>query len=358
MQSLHIRQLMATIKRKASAPLLGSHMSIQPQMMNKDSVAMLWSHRQPYSVHSGVSGPASRNKHSRLSALEKELLEQKRSAFRVRKDKRSLTILYRALQIQLRAFPDPVCSNILRGLLRSRYNDKVSNSSDPNRDQVNAKKWLIILQKANVGDLNALSKVVEIAYGQRGSLRHRYLDRLANQVTVPKAELIPGYSRSRPPSTSEKLAALWSLQFPSTKTTLVLPKSAGGQHGKPLDRRREANLRWRHHTDLLAKTMPPIPPQHLDSLRRVVNGTAQLRLHGVPDWRRSTLAEMKERAENKSTTPHTINQRLLRRLFLPVLAKSPVLYQKPSGHWAAHYVQVDKLLSHTTEDEAHNEGIS
>lgn len=272
-----------------------------------------------------------------LSRLEQRLLDSVGAQSSERADKRSLKGLYRAILVQISIWPDLHCRTILQRTLRVKFRRDASKSADPQRDLVNAKKWLITLQKANLGDLKALAKVIESAYGQRGSRRHELLQPIIDQLSPPKAELIPGYRRSRPPATSEKLAALWTLQFPHNKIRVVLPLGPGGLLGKPLDKRRQANISWRHHTALLAKTMPPIPTQDLMVLRGIVNESQALYLKRLPKWRRHTQKEMTERAERKTTSPHMLSARLMRRLYRPILARSPILYQDISGEWKARY---------------------
>lgn len=256
---------------------------------------------------------------------------------------RSLLRFYHAILIQSRALPDPFSATVITSLVRARFEkSKNDPGQQPSQERLKqARKCLVLLQKANLGDLDALRKVAEITYGQRGRLRHTYLDRITNQLCEPGVESIPGRRRSRPPTVPDKLAALWTLQFGNNKKTVSLPVSAGGPQGKPLDKRREANLIWRHHTSLLKRTMPPIPLEQYQALVAVASGSATLNPSSVPKWRRKTREEMIGTATLKTTEVHSLNKRCrtLQRLYGRILARSPVLYQTVSGHWKARYAQ-------------------
>ncbi|CCG82212.1 Putative uncharacterized protein [Taphrina deformans PYCC 5710] len=202
------------------------------------------------------------------------------------------------------------------------------------RLKTNAKKCLITLQKANLGDQKALVKVLETAYGQRGRLRHEYLGLITSELVPPAPELIPGKSRSRPPVVGESLRALWTLQFDKKKIEVDLPLGPGSTFGKPLDKRREINLRWRHYTALLNRTRPPVPAQDLEIITGLATGSAPVTIPKLPTWRQDTKREMCSRTD---ADVHNISVRMIHRLYSSLLNRIPVLYQSKDGSWRANF---------------------
>ena len=252
--------------------------------------------------------------------------------------------LYRAILIHVKALPDSNCARIIQTLVRSRFEKLASTqqwelSTKARRD---ARKCLVTLQKAHAGDLKSLTKVIQSAYGQRGKMRHFYMTQVNSEHNKSAPELIPGKSRSRPPVVGTKLAALWKLQFEVKRTIISLPLGPGGDFGKPLDKRREANLRWWHHTDLLERTIPPLPAQQAQILQDLALGRKAFTTTGVPAWRRETHMAIEQMAKRACTDTHIVRPRLLRRIYQNVLHKSPVLYKTDEKTWHACYMRAQK----------------
>lgn len=279
------------------------------------------------------------NDATRLTELEDAVLRSGKNPQRL--DTRSPRSLYHAILIQLKLFPDKHGSALIKSLVLERYenNRGCSDVEKLLKHRVDAKKCLITLQKANLGDIKALQKVVDTAYGRRGRLRHIYLDKFTAEIVLPAQELIPGKSRSRPPVAGQKLQALWRLQFDQSQIEISLPPGPAKEFGKPLDKRREANLRWAHHTALLNKTFPPIPREDLAAVHAIASASSLLSVAKIEPWRRITIAEMEHRRSQKSTDPRTLTARTIRKLYHKVLCRSPILFQDLNGKWKAEYAQ-------------------
>ncbi len=223
-------------------------------------------------------------------------------------------------------------------------------------------------------------------------------------------ELIPGYRRSRPPYISGALQELWKTQ--GLKTQVILPPLIGSplsppstsprsspiptfsssssvssiaklerEDGKsknikmeafrsgeewsavkPLDKKREANLRWRHFSRLLKKTIPPLDLDERSALTFFSSASASypaafdpaspamdlksIHCRGTSD-QSSSLQEQTElinpgrlRFDRKErfgvwkteermlpyrTDIHIPSPRFIRRLYSSILARSPIM---------------------------------
>lgn len=251
--------------------------------------------------------------------------------------------LYKAILVQLYYFFDQHASNKIH---REVIKHIRASLATPEDKPLVPSRWLKILRKANVGDLAALRCVIQHAYGQRGKLRHTYLADFQPALSTAMP-LIPGNDRTKLPVVSERLQAIWSNQSNiAARSKPKLPTPRAGLSGKPLDKRRQANFLWRHHTNLLKKTLPPIPASDYANLAGIANGTAiknskfvkwpKDAISAIPQWRRVTHQEMCLEVQRKTTDPHTLTPRLIRRIYSSILATSPVMKHE-QGKWKARF---------------------
>lgn len=254
---------------------------------------------------------------------------------------------YRAILVQLFHFFDQYAAKVLYKLFKSSYRLARPVNHDIQKQFRNelasprrAQSYLKLLMKANLGDPTALEKVIALAYGQRGRLRHEYLAPFmckssAQEHTVP--ELLPGHRRTRPPQITPRMYALLQLQI--ARASKISPQIPVTRSGKPLDPRREANHRWSHYTKLLKKVLPPLPHEGLTQLRKLalphsVSGSV---VNSIPPWRVHTRSQMQVLASVPTTDPHVLSPRYIRRIYQRALGKSPILAQSDNGEWVAKY---------------------
>ncbi|KZT32960.1 hypothetical protein SISSUDRAFT_1132833 [Sistotremastrum suecicum HHB10207 ss-3] len=131
------------------------------------------------------------------------------------------------------------------------------------------------LESANQGNRKSFNRVLEIAYGQRGKLRHELLETILQTpgVALPP-RIIPAVEKSRPPVYSAALSALLTsplsrhprpLKSAALDTPPTLPARADRASEEarllgPLSLRREVNIRWRFFTDQKTRVNVPISP--------------------------------------------------------------------------------------------------
>ncbi|KAF9056548.1 hypothetical protein BJ165DRAFT_1522450 [Panaeolus papilionaceus] len=130
---------------------------------------------------------------------------------------------------------------------------------------------------ANQGNRKAFHRVLDIAYGRKGKLRHELLEPfLPAQDEAKQPKLIPFLERSRPPTYTPALKALLSSEFarkskalkpsymdkPPTLPEKADPNSLEARTFGRLSKRREVNIRWRYFTNEIRKIFPPVEVRH------------------------------------------------------------------------------------------------
>ncbi|OLL27166.1 hypothetical protein NEOLI_002683 [Neolecta irregularis DAH-3] len=186
------------------------------------------------------------------------------------------------------------------------------------------RKHLTTLRLANSGDVKATEVVLNRAYGRKGKRRKQLMAHIRNYPAPKPAPLIPHMPRTCPPTISEPLEALIKSQVGKTFKN-ILPVMPILLPGKQLDKRREANIKHRHHSKVLKSLDAPLPEDEFSKLEEKATKV------GMPKGYKQPVGELKTR-EARNITP-----RYMRRRFLNLLKKSPKLVQEVNGKFSAEY---------------------
>ncbi|KAF7320274.1 hypothetical protein MKEN_00812000 [Mycena kentingensis (nom. inval.)] len=130
------------------------------------------------------------------------------------------------------------------------------------------------LQSANGHKRYAFIRILDIAYGRKGKLKHELLEPFRFDPTLPlPPRIIPNVERSRPPVYTKPLSALLlsaysrsgqpikdALHFdhPTSLPERADPNSAAARIFGRLSKRREVNNRWRYWKNESLKVHPPL----------------------------------------------------------------------------------------------------
>ncbi|KZS95761.1 hypothetical protein SISNIDRAFT_402160, partial [Sistotremastrum niveocremeum HHB9708] len=226
------------------------------------------------------------------------------------------------------------------------------------------------LESANQGNRKSFNRVLEIAYGQRGKLRHELLETILQTpgVALPP-RIIPAVEKSRPPVYSAALSALLTSSLSRhprplkpaaliTPTTLPARADRASEEARllgPLSLRREVNIRWRFFTDQKTRVNPEperklgaasepeknsedsIIPEHLRSYGfaegniiaqlEALTGSADAR-PPIPRRERASHSLPPSSSDSNLLTA-SMPTRWLRRRYRELLGRIPILTAKP-----------------------------
>ncbi|KAI0322693.1 hypothetical protein OF83DRAFT_1080105 [Amylostereum chailletii] len=188
----------------------------------------------------------------------------------------SITCLYRSLLRQAHRLPH----EYLRQFFGIRVKESVQNALRSRKGVMKAaklkraRKELKRLQLANAGDSKAFSRVLDLAYGRIGPLRHAIMKPLLSPgIDMLPPKLVPSVERSRPPVYSPELSALLAsnharrtgkaISSAQTRSPPILPARAdlSSEQARifgPFSKRREVNIRWRYFTSNWKSLYPPL----------------------------------------------------------------------------------------------------
>ncbi|KAI5839342.1 hypothetical protein DFP73DRAFT_562349 [Morchella snyderi] len=177
------------------------------------------------------------------------------------------------------------------------------------------RRGLSVLIRANAGDPKPLTKILKMSYGRTGRRKHELLEPILKQDPEFELEaLIPDEPRSKPPAISAALRVLLSSQY-GRKAVPQLPET--NIWGRPLPIRRKVNMLHRHHSNLLAKVLPPLSEYQMERLERLVSG-----LENPKPPRRRVLTAL---PLPEGTKAHNMTPRFWKRAWKKILAQSSTL---------------------------------
>ncbi|KAI0785075.1 hypothetical protein C8Q75DRAFT_868039 [Abortiporus biennis] len=178
---------------------------------------------------------------------------------------------------------DLLPTEYLRQFFRIKLGDdveKLSNTHDHNglrtRRFKKVTRELRKLESANMGKKEAMSHVLDLAYGRKGKLRRELIEPLLDDPLSPLPKpIIPAVEKSRPPVYSAELTALLTstisrtakalrlkdLEHPTTLPSRADPKSEEARLLGPFSKRRLVNLHQRFLKDEEKKVLPPLQLQ-------------------------------------------------------------------------------------------------
>ncbi|CAG8598762.1 9648_t:CDS:10 [Funneliformis caledonium] len=126
----------------------------------------------------------------------------------------------------------------------------------------NLRNALNQLKRANVFDVKAVMRVLELTYGRSGPKRYELLKTCINYPSPSPQPFLRKVPRTAPPRISPSLQALLSSQDKSLYPILPEPKH------KPLHPRRKANIMWWHYSKIMKQVMPPVTKEELEILEQ------------------------------------------------------------------------------------------
>ncbi|KAL9104293.1 MAG: hypothetical protein Q9163_000734 [Psora crenata] len=283
--------------------------------------------------------------------------------------------LFRSLLRQCTYLPDPAARKYLRRHVTSRFrNTRRRNSllthsvrnSHPQQTAPSlvkaARKALLYLYRANAGHPQHLGKILEMTYGRIGKRRHELLEVLKtpfNKNLAGQGEDNAKYPPFRPKrdvsdvtpqftllmrSQSKRKETLFSRQ-PMKQLRPVIPEK--NIWGRPMPLKRVRNIKKRWYAEALHRTMPPLPLEQWERLRRLASG--EERWEGPVPRRKGGSGEDEVGGRSYLTDrgmsrPHTITPRFMRRLWGKILAQCPALKEdeKKSHLWRVLWANVQK----------------
>ncbi|KAL1919138.1 uncharacterized protein VTP21DRAFT_2520 [Calcarisporiella thermophila] len=121
------------------------------------------------------------------------------------------------------------------------------------------------LERANnPADPTAALRILELAYGRRGKIRHALLRPFLSSPSSTRPEpLIPHSPRTAPPAISQELRALLTPQVKHVDP--VMPEA---RDGRPLHLRRVANISWRNWSKNMKVVKAPVPIAVMQELEK------------------------------------------------------------------------------------------
>ncbi|KAF5313007.1 hypothetical protein D9619_002892 [Psilocybe cf. subviscida] len=190
-----------------------------------------------------------------------------------------ITALYRDYLRNARRLPTLYLRQFFE--IRARDNvERVINSSDRSlrhRKLKTVARELRRLKAANSKDTKAFERILSLAYGRVGKLRWELLNPiLTDPSSPPPAPLVPSDPNTTPPTFSPELSKLLMTPSPRMKRAWspqeftvprLMPNRFDPTHpdavilGRPFNKRREHNLRWRWYTSELRRVQPPVALQ-------------------------------------------------------------------------------------------------
>ncbi|KAG0637744.1 hypothetical protein HOY80DRAFT_889080 [Tuber brumale] len=187
---------------------------------------------------------------------------------------------------------------------------------------------LSLLQQANAGESKPLGKVLDLAYGRDGHRRRELLQPILDRATSSDP-LIPGVPRTAPPPISDELMALMKHQVGTTihRAEPEIPKL--NAWGRPMPKRRVANMLRRHREYVLKRLLPPLPEEMIQRLERFVRGAEE----PVPPRRKIKLSSTTQNSGRK------LSPRFKRRAYKKIVINTPLMNineetQKPVAYWS------------------------
>ncbi|PWW76401.1 hypothetical protein C7212DRAFT_186988 [Tuber magnatum] len=214
---------------------------------------------------------------------------------------------------------------IVRGF---RRNQKLEDAWTIHERIKKGRQALLLLQQANAGESKSLGRVLDLAYGRDGHRRHELLQPILDRATSSDP-LIPGVPRTAPPPISDELMALMKHQVGTTihRAEPEIPKF--NAWGRPMPKRRVANMLRRHREYVLARLLPPLPEEMIQKLERFVRGAEE----PVPPRRK-----IKSSPDTQNSCPK-LSPRFKRRAYKKIVTKTPLMSingktQKPIAYWS------------------------
>lgn len=278
--------------------------------------------------------------------------------------------LFRNLLRQASILYDDVARSYMTRYIKQRFQvNRGAGSFRLSKLLKEGRRGLSVLIRANTGDPKPLLKVLEMSYGRVGRRRHELLkvynsdsfistyilaegflqiytlfpiSKTLTSFYIPKpildqpldvepVPLIPEDPRTRPPAIPAALRALIISQRGKNITASVEPELPDKNiWGRPLSLRREANMRRRHHSDLLRRVLPPLDNVELERLERLTCG-----LEAPKPPKRQLKTEL---PVPKCAKPHNITSRFKKRMWKKILIQSPSLdFDVQRSKWKATY---------------------
>ncbi|EMR08862.1 hypothetical protein PNEG_02647 [Pneumocystis murina B123] len=238
----------------------------------------------------------------------------------------SAASLYRQLLIYISFFDEPI-RLYLRGYVKMRFMVN-RNLKDPARIKKafrDGKMGLISLKKATFGDLKSLEKILDWTYGRRGRRKHELLRPFLAPLRKGIAA-IPGLPRTKFPVLSPEFRALVQSQIPDWLSRLEMNKST---ENKILNRKRQANIRWKCFSFIYRKILPPLPLQEIQKLEQFSRGE---KIGLTPFFFRKQRSPMP-----RSTDAHYMTLRFRRRIYQRLLMKCPRLVYRMNHGWTIEW---------------------
>ncbi|KAF3904905.1 hypothetical protein ABW20_dc0107989 [Dactylellina cionopaga] len=272
-----------------------------------------------------------------------------------------LTQSQQALQLLRQLYRETSClfDEFAREQVKRRIRDRFKECQKIKDEQRRTKllkdgrKFLSTLTRANNGDKWRVVRVLQLAYGQKGKLKHELLKPLLKEAQ-PEPPLIPGKRRSAPPATPPKLLALFKAQVGKT---IKVPEPTIPQEtatGKPFPLIRIPNVQWNHRSMVLNRITPPLAPVDFERMELLVMGFKKT----IPTKRKFITRET--RVGPKRQRPNVYNGRMQRRILRFLLEQFPMLEYKESprgSKWVAKYSPVLTTTLHTPGDPEDFEGV-
>ncbi|KTW31395.1 hypothetical protein T552_00040 [Pneumocystis carinii B80] len=238
----------------------------------------------------------------------------------------SATLLYRKLLIYISFFEESI-KTYLKSYIKMRFIVN-RNLKDPVRIKKafrDGKMALICLNKATYGDLKSLDKIMELTYGRRGRRKHEFLRPILGTLRRGEAT-IPGLPRTKYPVISAEFRALIQSQNPDWLLRLESNKS---NEDKMLNRKHEANIRWKSFSFIYRKIFAPLPLKEIEKLEQFSRGEKI----GLT----SSLFRKQRLPMPRFTDAHYITPRFRRRIYQRLLMKCPKLVYDINHGWTVEW---------------------
>ncbi|CAI2167443.1 20398_t:CDS:10 [Funneliformis geosporum] len=216
--------------------------------------------------------------------------------------------LYKQILKESSKFFDNNARNFLKERARIRFKEykKETNEKRITKKCAEARKALNQLKRANVFDVKAVIRVLELTYGRSGPKRHELLKPYIDYPSPPPRPFLRKVPRTAPPRISPPLQSLLSSQDKSLYPILPEPKH------KPLHPCRKANIMWWHYSKIMKQVMPPVTEEELEILEQKA-GKGTLTSEG--------LARVGRNFKDKSNTNNNVT--ILRLPNIPNMPKTP-----------------------------------
>lgn len=240
----------------------------------------------------------------------------------------------------------------------------------------NARKALVLLQRANAGRFPQLKKVLSMTYGRIGKRKRELLHELSCRTLLGEEALSPLVSPThlvdKGPALGKQLQALAMSQGLHMPSDNIPTRNSWG---RPMPLKRVRNLKAKWYADVLNRIAPPLPNQEWERLRDLASGRIQWEGPVQPRKRAATTASdciddqacvnlsaslgislgqdhmlsFKPNCGNGSRTlSHTLTTRFMKRIWRKTFTEcSTMTWDAARDKWKVKHVKWEKFKPNT-----------